>query len=134
MFQEHHRRDDAEARILPLINVVFLLLIFFMVLGSLSATEPFTVGVPDSANQAEPPPQPLRLLMGDSGQLALDGIIMTEAELLQEIRARVSDNPAVRLQLKADGQIPANQIVVFMETLREVGVEKLFLVTQPVES
>jgi len=48
------RPDPTEERVLPLINVVFLLLIFFMLAGSLSVTEPFDIEPPASQSQGGP--------------------------------------------------------------------------------
>ena len=46
---EPPRPRNEDERILPLINVVFLLLIFFMLAGRLSASDPFQVEPPRSS-------------------------------------------------------------------------------------
>ena len=47
------RPNRSEENILPLTNIVFLLLIFFMLAGRLSAADPFRIDLPVSASQAE---------------------------------------------------------------------------------
>jgi biopolymer transport protein ExbD len=53
-FQPPRPKSDDE-RILPLINVVFLLLIFFMLAGKLASSDPFEIAPPrsDSAGGVE---------------------------------------------------------------------------------
>ena len=131
MHFETRRKDDSEARILPLINVVFLLLIFFMLAGSFGVNEPFEVTAPDSVSETTRESASVHILLGADGQLALDGKLMAEAALLEQIKTRLAAAPKLRIQLKADAQTAANRVVLLMEGLREAGVERLRLLTLP---
>ncbi|MEM9741636.1 MAG: biopolymer transporter ExbD [Pseudomonadota bacterium] len=130
-YSESRRGEDSEASILPLINVVFLLLIFFMVLGSLTATEPFKVSAPESTVEDSKPLETIRLLYGANGRLAIDGSVLAEAKLLGRVKAAMEQNPNTQVQLKADADLQGNQIVLLMEQLGEVGVERVYLMTLP---
>ena len=131
MHFETRRKDDSEARILPLVNVVFLLLIFFMLAGSFGVNEPFDVTAPDSISETAHETVSVHILLGADGQLALDGKVMAEAALLEQIKTRLAAAPKLRIQLKADAQTAANRVVLLMEGLRETGVERLRLLTLP---
>ncbi|MEF8794621.1 ExbD/TolR family protein [Thiohalorhabdus sp.] len=128
------RPDHTEERILPLINVVFLLLIFFMIAGSLSVTEPFEVEPPASQSQDRHEPDSLTLLMGTDGRFAVANETLTRAQTLQRIETRIEEQPQTRVTLKADGRLPANRLVRFTRALYETGVEKLRLLTRPADS
>jgi biopolymer transport protein ExbD len=123
------RNDDD--RILPLINVVFLLMIFFMLAGRISALDPFQVEPPHSASAGGNEHQETIVIVGADGRLALDGTMMDEAAFTAAIAEWVEANPGGRVQLKADGRAEATRVVVVMETLRKAGVEKLRLMTLP---
>jgi biopolymer transport protein ExbD len=125
------RPDQSEERILPLINVVFLLLIFFMIAGSLSVMDPFEVEPPSSASEGAHDPDGVTILMGNDGRLALDGEPLPEAELLVRIASRLAEEPLTPITLKADGAASANQLVRFTQALYEAGVEKLQLLARP---
>ncbi len=127
---EAPRKDDDEARILPLINVVFLLLIFFMVMGSLNMTEPLEVEAPESVSEGSYQPEMLHLLLDRNGQLALDNEVLTETVLLERVKTRLAANPTLQIQLKADAQTAGNRVVLLMEGLREAGVKRLRLLTR----
>nr|VFJ74037.1 MAG: Biopolymer transport protein ExbD/TolR [Candidatus Kentron sp. FW] len=73
----------------------------------------------------------LRTLLGSGDQLALDGGVVDEETLLARIKERLTGKPKPGVQLKADGRIAGNRIVLLMEELRKVGVKELRLLTLP---
>lgn len=127
-FQPPRPKNDDE-RILPLINVVFLLLIFFILAGRLTAADPFPVMPPSSATEGDVEANPVTVLVGPDGTLALDGQPMEEEAVFAGVRQRLQDEPEAPVRLKADGAAAATMIVRIMEKLREAGVERLRLLT-----
>ncbi|MEQ8397489.1 biopolymer transporter ExbD [Thalassobaculum sp.] len=125
------RAANEDDRVLPLINVVFLLLIFFMVVGSLSATDPFAIAPPQSSNGEPGDPKDIVLLIGTDGRLALDGRVLEAASLKSAMTERLVDAPAQEVHVKADGAAAATEVVGVMETLRAAGVERVRLMTVP---
>lgn len=121
--------DDE--RILPLINVVFLLLIFFMIAGRLASSDPFNIEPPQSASEGPPEVQEMVVLVGAEGDLALDGEVMDETTLAAAVAERMEAYDVPPLRLKADGRAEATAVVGVMELLREAGVESLRLLTVP---
>ncbi|MGF1609917.1 MAG: ExbD/TolR family protein [Kiloniellales bacterium] len=125
------RPKSHEERILPLVNVVFLLLIFFMLAGRLAASDPFRIEPPRSTSEGLVEPQETLVLVGADGRLALDGATIDEAALKAAVAERMSSETPPRVRLKADGQAEATRVVTVMELLREAGVERLKLLTVP---
>ncbi len=121
------RRRNDDDRVLPLINVVFLLLIFFMVAGHLSATDPFTVTPPRSDTETTPEMGTHLILIDRQGRLALDGLPLTEAALL----AAIGSSPTATVRIKADGAVDAIRVIALMERLRGAGLTDLQLLTVP---
>jgi biopolymer transport protein ExbD len=125
------RKLDGEARILPLINVVFLLLIFFMLAGRLAASDPFQISPPASDSEGLAARHEFVVLVGADGRLALDNREI-QAEALQDaVAERMAANRDAKVRLKADGEAAANDVVGVMELLRDAGVERLKLLTVP---
>lgn len=125
------RRKNDDERILPLINVVFLLLIFFMIAGQLSATDPFHVSPPASISETKLDNKELIILVGNNGKLALDGETMEETAFRAAIKEKASLNAPPLIWLKVDGQAEADRMVVVMEWLRDAGLKNLKLLTLP---
>lgn len=131
-FRRRHRVQDEDARVLPLINIVFLLLIFFIITGHMSAQAPFELKPVQSASGSRPQPEELTVFMGADGRLAVESHSLTlpELEALVQTRGRDSDN-GLRVRLQADGRTEATRVVAVMERLRTAGIEHLELLTLP---
>ena len=124
------RRADEEERILPLINIVFLLLIFFMVVGRLSAAEPFEIEPTRSASPGAPANDPMMIAIGPNGELAVNGEIVDEDALF----AQISDAEATpEIRIKSDARMEAAGLVSLLEKLRLAGVPSVRLMTVPTE-
>ena len=131
---EPPRRANDDERILPLINVVFLLLIFFMLAGTLAALDPFEIAPPRSSSEGLDETREILVLVGADGRLALDGELVTEGAFGAALTERLEgfeETDGARVRLKADGQAEATRVVAVMEQLREVGVDRVILLTVP---
>jgi len=123
-------RNDDE-RILPLINVVFLLLIFFMLTGTLSAIDPLQVDPPLSASEGTAKTRELVVVMAPDGRLAVDGTLIDSGTLPLAIIKRTKDGIAPIVWLKADGRTESLDVIGVMNELRDAGVTRLKLLTLP---
>lgn len=130
-------RGDSEERILPLINIVFLLLIFFMVVGQLAPVDELIEEPLQSAAGQSPgvavSVAPLMLQMSAVGELALDGVRVEEGELLRRLtEGGTGDNAGVGspgLWFKVDGRTEAAAVIRLMNRLRDAGVPDVRLLT-----
>ena len=122
-------RQDGEENIVPLINIVFLLLIFFMLTGHLVAPEPFEIAPPESAAETDSGERVATVLVAADGRLAMNGEQMDLPALSAAVAGKLQANPDLTLHLKADGAADAGEVVTVMEALRAAGIEKLTLLT-----
>jgi len=127
------QRNGDEA-ILPLTNVVFLLLIFFMLAGRLAAPEALDIQPPSSVSESAAESAGLEVQVAADGELALDGEHLTLDALKTQVRQRLNARPDTPLRLKADGEGDASRVVAIMQELREAGAEKLRLITVAADS
>lgn len=123
------QRDEGEENIVPLINIVFLLLIFFMLTGHLVAPEPFDIDPPESHSEADSGEKLAMVLVSKDGRVALDGEELDRSALSEAVAEKLRSTPDLVLQLKADGNADAGEVVSVMETLRAAGIAKLTLLT-----
>jgi biopolymer transport protein ExbD len=116
--------------ILPLINVVFLLLIFFLLAGQMKPTEIIAVEPPNSASEAKPRSQAGLLLIGADGRVALGENELNDTELFETVSVLVEEAPGIVLRLKADRAVDAARAIDVMTILHNAGVEKVTLMTE----
>jgi len=111
--------------ILPMINIVFLLLLFFLTAGSLANRNEAQSGVPVTATlPLERLPRPLVLVQAD-GSLELDGRSVGRNDLLGQLQAAFAASARDRLPVSvlADPAMPAAALLGIVDLLREAGVE-----------
>src|SRR5690625_30116 len=132
MMRFHRPREPVRAddSMLPLINIVFLLLIFFMIAGQLSSSDPIEVVPPESASEALPHAEAPLLLLGMDGSLALEGRLLEQDELGPRLQDLREEGRLERLRLRADAHMDTQEVVALMELLRSHGVERLHLITK----
>ncbi len=115
-------------QVLPLVNIVFLLLVFFMLAGAFTRPEPFHVAPPTTSGAAASTPSPAIVLVG-AGQLAFQGELLRD---LDDLRGRIRDwakaQPA-ELQVKIEGSLPAGRLVAVLRTLESAGIASVILLT-----
>ena len=127
------RRDDPEVNLTPLIDVVFLLLIFFMVSTTFDREAQLKVELPQASSEpAQMPEQILEITINVNGDYFINEqqVINTEPETLrraivQSIGAR-RDLPVI---VRADARAPFQAVVTAMDVTGQLGLTQLSLAT-----
>ncbi|MBR9765633.1 MAG: biopolymer transporter ExbD [Rhodobacteraceae bacterium] len=122
------RRPRAES-IVPMINVVFLLLIFFLMTSRLAPPEPFAVEPPTASEGAEAVETPVLFLSpeGEAGFREARGEAAIAA-FVAEVQAQGSEEAP---QLRADAAVEAAVVARTLKALTGAGLSKVALVVAP---
>lgn len=120
----------SELSVVPLVNVVFLLLIFFMLVGRMASPDPLDIVPPRSVSGHDDTGQTVRIFLSRDGQVAVDLVVIPESQLSDRVAAIVAGQPAATFQIKADARLEAVRLIQLMERLQAAGVEKLTLLTE----
>ncbi|WP_085584237.1 ExbD/TolR family protein [Thalassospira mesophila] len=120
--------DDTMAQepMLPLINIVFLLLIFFMIAGSLQKLGPFDVNPPASVDASEKDDETVVLWVDKTGKLGVDDKSGPLANITGLLPANFQDHP---IEIRADRETDGQMVVALLKRLQELGVDKVQLMT-----
>ena len=129
--------DPQEKRelenLLPLVNVVFLLLIFFMVAGSFSSPELFTVNPAVASNESMINQQSLTIVVNQQGELAINQDRVKAEGLTNIINLHLEDSPNSKVQLKPDAEAEALRIVESLEILANSNLQAIHIMTSASE-
>tara|TARA_R110000803_G_scaffold129519_2_gene196757 strand:- start:162 stop:581 length:420 start_codon:yes stop_codon:yes gene_type:complete len=121
---------SIDDRIMPLINIVFLLLIFFLVAGAIREVEPMEVDPPRSLVEAESVTDALTIYVAGDGRVALGETLLDRDAFDQAIAATVASDPDQPIRIVADRDVEAVNVISILETLRASGSSRVKLVTQ----
>ncbi|MGD9660953.1 MAG: ExbD/TolR family protein [Porticoccaceae bacterium] len=110
------RRQSGDDSLIPMINIVFLLLIFFMVAGHISSTGSPAVSLPfaDIGNAAQE--QPYRLEINENNELTLNG----EPSDLAAVDKMLdnADTATIRIALLADKRLTVRELDRLLAIIR----------------
>lgn len=118
-----------EQRLLPLINVVFLLLVFFMLAGALASPSPFPLVPPRTQSAAAAEALPEALFVSADGRVALGAQTLAADELDAALARWHAAHAGAALQLRADARAEAVQVIDLLARLRAQGIARVQLLS-----
>ncbi len=131
-----HKEESVEVNLTPLIDVVFLLLIFFMVSTTFDRHAKLKVSLPESSMKATlQQNDPLVLSIDAKGNYFInDRQVVNKSldTLKQAIQKTIGDDKAIKdvaLVLRADANTPHQSVVRAMDAASQLGLTKLSIAT-----
>lgn len=123
-------RQQSET-IIALIDVVFFLLVFFMLIGRMDANAPFEVLPAFSVTGSELPTGGATVAVSESGSLALNGSEISQSELLGELASAVAEDPALFVRMNAHKDAEMQDILPLVASIESLGIKDIALVVSP---
>lgn len=137
-----YRRQPPEINLTPLLDVVFLLLIFFMVSTTFKDEARLRVQLPQAQGEDVPAEEPeqIRILIDQSGNFFVDDRAVVDRDPLTLVRALngalgerptegTDEGPSKRKDLpvliQADAQTPHQAVMTAMDAAAEVGLRRI---------
>ena len=118
------RGDD---NLIPMINIIFLLLIFFMVAGQITLNADVTL--PTSASETEVAPSPLMITLQADGVLRIDGETVGTPDLMS-VLTELEIDAEKPLVAHVDQALPASALDLLMSAAQALNITSLTLVTE----
>ena len=132
-----HKEDPVDVNLTPLIDVVFLLLIFFMVSTTFDRHANLKVNLPEAGTQTEAvKEEPIVLTIDASGKYFINQrqVINTSLDTLKRALAKILDQSdkahhEQTIVLRADGKTSHQSVVRAMDAAAQLGVTRLSIAT-----
>jgi len=122
------RKEQPRARIeiIPMIDVIFFLLVFFMVSTlSMTINRGLPVNLPTAANSQKDLRENLNLTLTQDGTIFLNKEPITLQDLGPRVKTALAAEPELMVILNADGDVRHQAVVEAMDELRLAGVARL---------
>ena len=133
MARTNTKLQETKLDITPLVDCVFLLLIFFMVTTVFSTTPGLRVDLPKAAESDAPPEKDLNIVISKDGELELNGVPLTIDDLPRALEEARSTYRSKILIIKADKKTFHEVVVDVMDAAKGVGIDELAIATEPEE-
>ncbi len=125
-------RDDVQLDVTPLVDVVFLLLIFFMLSTTLSVNPGIKVDLPKaSAQQVKRKKATVRVAIEASGRIYADGKKTSLKKLDGIFSVLAKKDPDTLVIIEADKKVYHGVVVKVMDAAKTSGLNKLAIATEP---
>ena len=131
------RRELPALNLTSLIDIVFLLLIFFMVTTSFSRETRLLVSLPEASGSAENATESIEVLVDKEGGYAINGRRLVNAEvdsLVRWLDLESGGDVSLLVVLVADAEVQHQSVVTAMEAIGRAGFASLSIATrEPIE-
>lgn len=129
----HRRENEPEVNITPLIDIVFLLLIFFMV--STTFKQEFEVGIdlPQASSESKVSEKLLQITIDKNGNYYVNSekLVNTQTAILkQALKKTAKGNLKIPVVISADASTPHQSVIKAMDAARQLGFSRLTFATQ----
>ena len=130
-------KDEPEVNLTPLIDVVFILLIFFMVSTTFQHESEIKIDLPEaSADKVDKQEKVLEILIDADGHFYIGGeqVVNTELVTLKgAIRKFLGDRKKMPVVIRADRMSPYEAVIRAMDATSQLGLEQMSLATNQPE-
>ncbi|GHE21911.1 ExbD/TolR family protein [Halomonas urumqiensis] len=120
--------DAGEVNLTPMLDVVFIMLIFFIVTTSFIKESGVEIDRPESSAATPRPDAQLMVAITPQGAVWVDGNPVDAHRVGEEVAALISDDGSVVIQ--ADRESTTGLLIEVMDRIREAGVEQVAVAAQ----
>lgn len=125
--------EHLDVNITPLIDVVFLLLIFFMVTTTFNQQAELRVDLPESSSEEQSlEVVPIEITIDTAGTYFVNGQSLAKNDaktLYQSLQKIVAGDKEKSVIIRADATTPHQAVVTAMDAVAKIGVSKLSIAT-----
>ena len=130
------RRSIKKARIeiIPMIDTIFFLLVFFMI-STLSMTQfkGMPVNLPKAASGQQAPAESAAITINKGHQIFLDKQPVEKTSLADRLGGLIAKNPELLVVINADDGVEHGHVVEVMDIARSANVAKMAIAVKPKE-
>ena len=124
------RKHSSDDNMIPLINIVFLLLIFFMVASHIDAFRPADVVLPEMDASEKATVEELSIVLVSSGEIFIDEQSIDLHQLNAWVEALGPSLTDTKITLQADKQVTAAALSPVLVVLRDHQISNITLYVQ----
>lgn len=119
---------DDRADLIPMIDCVFLMLLFFVVTATFSDQTLFRVDLPTAAKaETRSAADAQVVVISKDGSFALGDQLVAQDQLLPTLRSHLAGHPVKTLVIQGDRGCPYEKVVAAVDCAHALGVQELCL-------
>ena len=133
--RDDRAHDEPEINLVPLIDVILVLIIFFVITTTFDARSTLQLQLPSASQQpADAPAKALNILINAEGRYFVGDseVLRTDADALKQAIAQSAGKAHPRpVLLRADARTPHQAVVTALDALAQLGFKRISIATAP---
>ena len=125
------QEEESEINITPMLDVVFIMLIFFIVTANFIKEPGLEINRPDSETAEVTENAAILIAIGSAGEIYMDGRRIDVRQVKANVIKLLADNPQGTVVIQADEEASADAIIKAMDGARDAGVYDISLAADP---
>ena len=125
------QEEEAEINMTPMLDVVFIMLIFFIVTANFIKEPGLEVNRPDAETSNIQENAAILIAIGATNDIWIDGRRIDVRQVKANITKLLADNPQGTVVIQADEKATADSIIAVMDQSRDAGVYQISLASEP---
>ena len=131
---QRRRLKKARIEIIPMIDTIFFLLVFFMISTlSMSQFKGMPVNLPKAASGQQAPAESAAISIDKDDRIFLDKEPVDKAALGERLRQQLGKNAELLVVINADDGVAHGRVVEVMDIARDANVAKMAIAVKPKE-
>jgi biopolymer transport protein ExbD len=126
---EGRARIHSHLDIAPLIDIVFLLLVFFMLTSTFMVPEAIELKLPESSSATVTDNKTIVISLNQNGELALNGEKINQQQLQARLKPLITQHNKSDITLKSDAHTEVQLLLKIMDEIRAAGGTNVALAT-----
>ena len=127
------KKKIKQINLIPLINIIFLMLIFFMLAGTITKIDPHKINVPESIIKNDPLTPFLTIIVKKNGEVFIDSKNrkkeLQKSNYIEILRSRKPNE----VSLKIDSETPSEYFLKVLKILESEKVKKVVVETNYIQ-
>ena len=123
--------DDNPLDLTPMMDIVFIMLIFFIVTANFIKEPGLEINRPDSDTAEIQENAAILIAVGANDEVYMDGRRIDVRQVKANVVKMLADNPQGSVVIQADERAVADTIIKVMDGAREAGVNAISLASEP---
>lgn len=122
--------SNIEVNLTPLIDVVFLLLIFFMVSTTFIYSNSIDVNLPAAKGDETSISENIRVVLTQAGVINIDGRAYQERDVQAHLTEMKKQKPESTVIIEADKNVSHGRVVFIMDASRKAGFDRFAIAVE----
>lgn len=129
---ERNRQAPRAINLIPLINIILLMLVFFLVAGTVTKFDVIDVALPEAVSGELLDEGHVQVLLGQYDEIIINDKPYTMDEVQAIMEDQLENNKERIITLKADSRMSASRMIEVVMRIKAAGGKNLSLVTQEI--